>query len=41
MDVIGCVMVVWVLLVGWSGVWQCRCVVEWMVDGVDLYLSEG
>ena len=40
MDVVGCVMVAWVLLVGWNGVWWCGCVVEWMVVGVDLYLSE-
>ena len=40
MDVDGCVMVVWVLLVDWNGVWYCRWVVEWLVDGVNLYLSE-
>ena len=40
MDVVGCVMVVYILLGGWSGVWKCGCVVEWMVDDVDLYLSK-
>ena len=34
MDVVGCVIVVYILLDGWSGVWKCGCVVEWMVDGV-------
>ena len=34
MDVVGCVVVVYILLDGWGGVWKCGCVVEWMVDGV-------
>ena len=40
MDVAGCVMVVYILLDGWSGVCKCGCVVEWMVDDVDLYLNK-
>ena len=28
------VVIVYILLDGWSGVWKCGCVVEWMVDSV-------
>lgn len=40
MDVLMCVVAVWVLWAGWNCIWYCRWVVVWVVGGVDLHLDE-